>query len=970
MSGYRWLHLTDLHFRMPGQASLWPNMETVFFQDLDLLHEKVGAWDLVLFTGDLTYSGSAEEFDALERLLTKLWSHFEKRGFKPKLLAIPGNHDLLWPSDESNPALLTLLHNWGLPAVQEPFWSDADSAQRQLLANAFQGFTDWWTKTSIPKPADVQPGVLPGDWAVSIDTGGFKLGVLGLNSAYLQLGKGDFSKRLHLDVQQFNNACGGHGPDWVKQHDACLLLTHHPVDWLYPQAKSHFEDEIHAPPERFALHLFGHMHDANLSVIAQGGGQPRRRLQGCSLFGMETWGEDELKREHGYSLCEIELEDRELSLRVWPRRAVPKQGGGRKLERDLSFTIDDGDGGTYPVPIGHLDNASSAATTPQAPASAPRAPIQPVVDYDPRTPVFHVPFRQKGDQVIGRDEALERVRRQLSTGRRTAIGQTAVFQGLGGLGKTQLAVEYAYRHRGDYPNGVIWLNADQDLDAQLVNIAIKARWVAPESEHSIKLEIARRRVRSFSDCLLIFDNLEDPTAIRGYLPEPPAAPHILVTSRIEQPDFVSVPIDLLDSDQALRLLVQETGRQPQGETEWDAAREIARSLAGLPLALELAGAYLSRRPVEFQRYLELLRYNLKQALPPRIASLTSHEADLFSTLRISEGIFTEEPRFRTVLDVLVWSGPAAMSLDLLAALVGVEEPAELTGALGLGTALRILQREPDAERYTLHRLVREVRREQTDLAERIEWTAEVCTRVNQWFSALRLDFMQLPRFEAEIDHLREWHDHAVHISPTQAPRLAWLQAFPSFHRGQASEVRRQIEEALSQYHDQEKEDQALLAHLKSDLAYSLNELGDRKDALELGQQALSVRRELFGERHPDVARSLNNLASYTDALGDPKGALELGRQALSIQRELFGERHPDVAGSLHNMAGYWHDLGSPHKAFQLAQTAYDIRKQLLGAGHPDTLNTARLLGQINRPGFRVPSSKKGRHSTKGRKSRR
>jgi 3',5'-cyclic AMP phosphodiesterase CpdA len=58
MSGYRWLHLTDLHFRMPGQASLWPNMETVFFQDLELLHEKVGAWDLVLFTGDLTYSGS------------------------------------------------------------------------------------------------------------------------------------------------------------------------------------------------------------------------------------------------------------------------------------------------------------------------------------------------------------------------------------------------------------------------------------------------------------------------------------------------------------------------------------------------------------------------------------------------------------------------------------------------------------------------------------------------------------------------------------------------------------------------------------------------------------------------------------------------------------------------------------------------------------------------------------------------
>lgn len=74
--------------------------------------------------------------------------------------------------------------------------------------------------------------------------------------------------------------------------------------------------------------------------------------------------------------------------------------------------------------------------------------------FDPRNYVFFVPYRSKGNQVVGRDSALEAVRSQLLSGHRTAIGQTAAFQGLGGLGKSQLAVEYAYLFRDQYPNGV------------------------------------------------------------------------------------------------------------------------------------------------------------------------------------------------------------------------------------------------------------------------------------------------------------------------------------------------------------------------------------------------------------------------------------------------------------------------------------------------------------------------------------
>jgi len=129
MTTFRWLHLTDLHFGMSGQASLWPNMEEIFLKDLAILHEQVGPWDMVLSTGDLTQSGGKSEFDELDRLLQRFWDRFKELGFTPEFFAVPGNHDLIRPANTSNPALITLLHTWSLPAVQTPFWEDAATLQ-------------------------------------------------------------------------------------------------------------------------------------------------------------------------------------------------------------------------------------------------------------------------------------------------------------------------------------------------------------------------------------------------------------------------------------------------------------------------------------------------------------------------------------------------------------------------------------------------------------------------------------------------------------------------------------------------------------------------------------------------------------------------------------------------------------------------------------------------------------------------
>lgn len=577
-----------------------------------------------------------------------------------------------------------------------------------------------------------------------------------------------------------------------------------------------------------------------------------------------------------------------------------------------------------------------------------------VADYSPDKPVFYVPFRAKGEQMVGRQDALEKVRHQLCDGKCTSIGQTAAFQGLGGLGKTQLAVEYAHAYRDEYPNGVIWINADQDITAQLIKLAEEARWVSPLSEQPFKIQTALRRLRETSDCLIVFDNLEQLADIEQYLPKPQFNPHILVTSRVEQPGFNPVALNILTPELGLQLLVQEADREPDNEEEIQAAKAIVERLDGLPLALELAGAYLRRRhTVSWEQYLELLCDNPRSAFPSHLHrdSLTQHEADIYSTLKINETLFDEEPLLREVLDLLTWSGSAPMALSLLCAALGQDKTSALTGALSLGVALRILQ-QPDGERYAIHRLVREVRREDVPLETRCDW-AEICgKRLGDWFEQHRRDFRDLPIFEAGLDHLEAWRQNAERLELTLlAVRMIWLQAYPAYHWGRYVDSQRDIERALALYDQSALLDSALQAHLLNDLG-TVTSMGNIKAALKLAEQALAIRHGLYGEEHSDTAFSLANVSSIYNKLGKHEEALELGEQALAIWRKLFGDDNPDSANSLAYVAGYYIYLGKPDKALDLGKQALTIRRKLFGEEHPHTANSldnvSCFLGFLNR----------------------
>jgi tetratricopeptide (TPR) repeat protein len=570
-------------------------------------------------------------------------------------------------------------------------------------------------------------------------------------------------------------------------------------------------------------------------------------------------------------------------------------------------------------------------------------------NYDPQFPPFNVPYSPKRDAVIGRAEGLKRVHDQLTKGRRTAIGQTASFTGLGGLGKTQLAVEYAWEYRSAYPNGVIWIEADQDIDSQLTALAVNARWVSAASDHRYKLEIARKRLRSVSGCLIVFDNVDRRSALESYLPEPGASPHLLITTREPQAGFEAVQIAPLNEEQSLQLLVQEAGRTPETPEAIAAARDIAKRLDGLPLAIEIAGAYLHEMStVTFDEFLRLLERDPKIEIGrDSLSSFTRHEADLDATLRVSDRALRQQPLLESILDLLTWSGAGTMGTALLSHILKVE-PLDLVAPLAFGSRLHLLKGEPAApgvsadHRYRIHRLVREVRRAKNPIANRAEWVAYTSLRIGDWFEKHRQDFAHLAQYELEFDHLRAWQEHANLLANPTAVRLLWLEAYPAWHRGNYVESRRLLENAIARLNrpDEAKE---LQGHLLHDLGTVFGNLGDPRLALEYQKKALLLRRELLGERHQDTALSYNNVGNTYCDLGDFRAALEHSEKALSLQRDLLGEMHRDTARSYGNVGRTHIHLGDYQLALQYAEKSLSILKALLGDGHPDT---GKLYGSV------------------------
>jgi predicted MPP superfamily phosphohydrolase len=183
---FSWLHLTDLHYGLSSQDCLWPNLRPPFLESLEDLRDRCGPWDAVFFTGDLTQRGTKAEFDTMqEQFLDPLRQRLEELDSgNATFLAVPGNHDLKRPDPNSNdPAVDALLVKGRFKEIADKFWSG--KGYQRVIVDAFQEYDRWWS--DAPGRPDTASGLLPGDFSITLTVRGHKVGIVGLNTAFLQL---------------------------------------------------------------------------------------------------------------------------------------------------------------------------------------------------------------------------------------------------------------------------------------------------------------------------------------------------------------------------------------------------------------------------------------------------------------------------------------------------------------------------------------------------------------------------------------------------------------------------------------------------------------------------------------------------------------------------------------------------------------------------------------------------------------
>jgi hypothetical protein len=350
--------------------------------------------------------------------------------------------------------------------------------------------------------------------------------------------------------------------------------------------------------------------------------------------------------------------------------------------------------------------------------------------HDPAdSSLFLVPF-SRNPHFVGRSEEMKRIHSLLQGGQAVEVFP-AMLSGMGGIGKTQMAVEYAFCHRGDYPDGVYWVNAAASWQDEMVDLAERMGLRAYESVELERRQSLTRQFGAFLNSrtrsLVIFDNVEDPRLLHasslGFVPSQLKCRLLFTTRRRDRtPPFASVEIRSLPEQPAHDLLL--SGRADYDTTlthsvvDVSAAKAICQSLGYLPLAISLASAYLGKyRRISLTDYLNRLKREGGLAVvdSARIDSLdlaTRHMAAVGATLKLQWDAIPDESA-RNVLRAAALSREAIqVSRARLALLTGLVDSAEpgchtpLEEALSFLKDLWLIEELTDDE-VRLHPLIRE-----------------------------------------------------------------------------------------------------------------------------------------------------------------------------------------------------------------------------------------------------------------------
>ncbi|PGH45899.1 ATP-binding protein [Micromonospora sp. WMMA1996] len=620
----------------------------------------------------------------------------------------------------------------------------------------------------------------------------------------------------------------------------------------------------------------------------------------------------------------------------------------------------------------------------QRPATEPtfpggQVPRQRSADEAPRLPGGHQPtlwqVPHRNADFIGRDRDIDEVRRRLRPGQPVVIHSSVP---LGGVGKTQVAMQYVHRFAAQY-DLVAWINAEdpQLVAAQLTALAADLGLVTEHGEAGA-LPALRRYLQQPKRWLLVFDNAETAEAVQPWVPV--GVGHVLITSRKGNwPEFTRVTLELMTRRESVALL-----RHRVPELSAENADLVADKLGYLPLALVQAATVLSAMPVDL--YMQMLDTDadevLNAGLPP------SYPRSLAAALRVSITELADDGEALHLLRLCCVMAPEPIPMEMLAA-----SPSPVPEPLGrvLASPMRLYQtasRLNDLIRTSqrgiqVHRLVQTLILSQLDVQTRDELRQQASALVAAchpgepdsaatWpaWSQLMPHLLALDAGNTDNGTLRDVASDAMlyllYSGNTDAGfRLAerlydqWRQKLGpddphtltaaaelahAFHnQGRDREALNLVEDTLIRRQRTLGLNDSAALRSASDHAVLLAVFGKLSESISKGADVLARRIAVLGADDRQTLATRGNLASWKGEAGNHQAAITGFEQLLTDQLRVLGPDHPDTLATRGSLARWKGEAGNHQAAITGFEQLLTDRLRVLGPDHPDTLTTRSNL---------------------------
>ncbi|EWS93096.1 ATP/GTP binding protein [Streptomyces filamentosus NRRL 11379] len=594
-----------------------------------------------------------------------------------------------------------------------------------------------------------------------------------------------------------------------------------------------------------------------------------------------------------------------------------------------------------------INGGTRPTSPPVFPGSAPTAePAEPEGSTKPRLPgstgqpdVWNV--RRRNPDFSGREAVIVQLRESLLSGQQAVV---QALHGMGGIGKTQIALEYAHRFSGQY-DLVWWIDAEQSdqIPVHYTELADRLGIAKPDAGSDPNARAVLHHLRTRQRWLIVLDNAEDPAQIAPWLPEGPG--HVLITSRNHSWRGIAHPtgLDVFTRSDSLAYL----GTRIPGTTPAQ-ADALAQDLGDLPLALAQAAGVIGSG-MTLDRYRQLLTDDTARIM--REGDAPGYPAPLAAAVGIATARLDDNhPEATALLRLGAFLGPDPIPIAWLESarphlstipgdpddLMWPHASLQHLGRYGLA---RI-----DHETVQIHRLTQAVLRDQTDAGQTAGVRDDVTTILRTIEPGDPESPDSWPAWASLTSHLTSQHV-LVADRPELRPTLRQAAMF-LIRSGQprtAAELLTSLRETWTA--ELGPDDPEVLTCMQY-LGHATSDLGDFTGARPIIEDTLARRRRTLGDDHSDTLQSANDLAAVLSEIGEHAEARRMQEDTLARRRRTLGDDHPDTLQSAANLALALGKLDELAEARRMLEDTLARRRRALGDDHPDTLHTATNLAAV------------------------